>query len=306
MKLTVLRAWDFILFVHYQLVRFNIFPLWMTNVFLKSLSSWINGEKAFFVKQHSRLIIYYWISKKAVWKQHKHVLQSMSSLNHLKLGWKEKHSSTNRLYKKSKNTFGHLSLTSGNRFYPYSHPHPRPNDVYHFLDYRLCYDVTSKRFIAASFISQTFLFQVWELATGQRLLTLRYHSDGVTCMQFNDFAIVSGSYDRTVKLWDFTPKHPYLETLYWSDNLRRLLALRCLGKCVRCMIVFRSRCLWRNRPSWTVWLHSKHPCLRHLFKLYQQRDCTFNNCDVLLSLCIISVVNPGGFESRKSSGRNPL
>ena len=54
-------------------------------------------------------------------------------------------------------------------------------------------------------------FQVWELATGQRLLTLRYHSDGVTCMQFNDFAIVSGSYDRTVKLWDFTPQHPYLE-----------------------------------------------------------------------------------------------
>ena len=32
----------------------------------------------------------------------------------------------------------------------------------------------------------------------------RSHSDGVTCLQFNDFYIVSGSYDKTVKLWDFT------------------------------------------------------------------------------------------------------
>ena len=32
----------------------------------------------------------------------------------------------------------------------------------------------------------------------------RSHTDGVTCLQFNDFYIVSGSYDKTVKLWDFT------------------------------------------------------------------------------------------------------
>jgi len=46
--------------------------------------------------------------------------------------------------------------------------------------------------------------KVWDLPTGRRLVTLRSHSDGVTCLQFNDFYIVSGSYDKTVKLWDFT------------------------------------------------------------------------------------------------------
>ena len=61
--------------------------------------------------------------------------------------------------------------------------------------------------------------KVWHLPTGKRLVTLRWgqkiernwkilvfrsHSDGVTCLQFNDFYIVSGSYDKTVKLWDFT------------------------------------------------------------------------------------------------------
>ena len=35
-------------------------------------------------------------------------------------------------------------------------------------------------------------FQVWNLDTGQRLVTLKSHSDGVTCLQFNDFYIVSG------------------------------------------------------------------------------------------------------------------
>jgi F-box/WD-40 domain protein 7 len=46
--------------------------------------------------------------------------------------------------------------------------------------------------------------QVWNLETGQHLVTLRNHTDGVTCLQFNDRCIVSGSYDRTVKLWDFS------------------------------------------------------------------------------------------------------
>lgn len=46
--------------------------------------------------------------------------------------------------------------------------------------------------------------KVWRLSTGQRLVTLKSHTDGVTCLSFNDFVIVSGSYDKTVKLWDFT------------------------------------------------------------------------------------------------------
>jgi len=51
---------------------------------------------------------------------------------------------------------------------------------------------------------------MWSLESGQRLLTLRCHTDGVTCLQFNDYSIVSGSYDKTVKLWDFTPSHDFL------------------------------------------------------------------------------------------------
>lgn len=54
------------------------------------------------------------------------------------------------------------------------------------------------------------IFQMWSLESGQRLLTLRCHTDGVTCLQFNDYSIVSGSYDKTVKLWDFTPSHEFL------------------------------------------------------------------------------------------------
>ena len=60
------------------------------------------------------------------------------------------------------------------------------------------------------FFSWFFLKQMWSLESGQRLLTLRCHTDGVTCLQFNDYSIVSGSYDKTVKLWDFTPSHEFL------------------------------------------------------------------------------------------------
>ena len=40
--------------------------------------------------------------------------------------------------------------------------------------------------------------QVWDLETGQRLVTLRSHTDGVTCLQFNDFYIVSGALKTSV------------------------------------------------------------------------------------------------------------
>ncbi|XP_065181565.1 F-box/WD repeat-containing protein 1A-like [Sycon ciliatum] len=46
--------------------------------------------------------------------------------------------------------------------------------------------------------------KVWSIGKGQRLLTLHCHTDGVTCLQFNDRRIVSGSYDKTVKLYDFS------------------------------------------------------------------------------------------------------
>eukprot|EP00047_Mylnosiga_fluctuans_P019935 m.87569 g.87569 ORF g.87569 m.87569 type:complete len:580 (-) comp8325_c0_seq1:168-1907(-) len=46
--------------------------------------------------------------------------------------------------------------------------------------------------------------KVWDLRTRSRLLTLRCHSDGVTCVHFNDRALVSGSFDESVKLLDFS------------------------------------------------------------------------------------------------------
>lgn len=46
--------------------------------------------------------------------------------------------------------------------------------------------------------------KVWNLESGRRLVTLRSHTDGVTCLQFSDTKIVSGSYDKKVLLWDFT------------------------------------------------------------------------------------------------------
>lgn len=45
--------------------------------------------------------------------------------------------------------------------------------------------------------------QVWNVETGRRVTTLRGHGDGVTCLRFDDTRILSGSYDRSVKLWDF-------------------------------------------------------------------------------------------------------
>jgi F-box/WD-40 domain protein 7 len=45
--------------------------------------------------------------------------------------------------------------------------------------------------------------KVWDLRTGERLHTLKTHSDGVTCVQFSDTKLVSGSFDKTIKLLDF-------------------------------------------------------------------------------------------------------
>ncbi|EDV25362.1 uncharacterized protein TRIADDRAFT_24498, partial [Trichoplax adhaerens] len=46
--------------------------------------------------------------------------------------------------------------------------------------------------------------KVWCLKSGKRLATFVGHQDGVTHLQFNDRVIVSGSYDTSVRLWDFS------------------------------------------------------------------------------------------------------
>lgn len=61
--------------------------------------------------------------------------------------------------------------------------------------------VDKRRIVSAS---DDKTIKVWSLDTLERKVTLKSHTDGVTCLCFNDFFIVSGSYDKTVKLWDFT------------------------------------------------------------------------------------------------------
>lgn len=46
--------------------------------------------------------------------------------------------------------------------------------------------------------------QVWDIHTGERLVTLQRHSGGVTCCMFNDTQMACGSYDATIKLLDFS------------------------------------------------------------------------------------------------------
>lgn len=65
--------------------------------------------------------------------------------------------------------------------------------------------------------------QVWDRETLRRLVTLRNHTDGVTCLAFNDHVIVSGSYDKTVKLWDFSVCWIFLFSSFIISKLYKAL-----------------------------------------------------------------------------------
>ena len=43
--------------------------------------------------------------------------------------------------------------------------------------------------------------KIWNIKTGQCCHTLRGHVDHVLCLQFNDKQLVSGSADKTIKVW---------------------------------------------------------------------------------------------------------
>ena len=45
--------------------------------------------------------------------------------------------------------------------------------------------------------------KIWDLKTGGCIRTLRGHGSGVRCLQFNDHRLISGSIDRTLKVWDW-------------------------------------------------------------------------------------------------------
>ncbi|WFD35612.1 hypothetical protein MCUN1_002470 [Malassezia cuniculi] len=45
--------------------------------------------------------------------------------------------------------------------------------------------------------------RVWDLETGEQLRVLKGHARGVRCLQFDDVKLITGSMDRTLKIWNW-------------------------------------------------------------------------------------------------------
>lgn len=45
--------------------------------------------------------------------------------------------------------------------------------------------------------------KIWDLDTGKEVRTLTGHTDGIRCLQFDDSKLISGSMDRTLKVWNW-------------------------------------------------------------------------------------------------------
>ena len=59
--------------------------------------------------------------------------------------------------------------------------------------------------------------QMWSIESGANLKTLMGHSDAVTCISQESNRIISGSLDRTLKIWD--PKTgTCISTLDWMSS----------------------------------------------------------------------------------------
>merc|ERR1719270_2488171 len=79
--------------------------------------------------------------------------------------------------------------------------------------------------------------KVWCIRTHQNLKTLRGHRDAVTCLSLTEAAnvtssrqrprIISGSLDRTIKLWDLATGD-CLSTLDWMSSEGHTGVVRCL------------------------------------------------------------------------------
>ncbi|MBS0649696.1 MAG: WD40 repeat domain-containing protein, partial [Verrucomicrobia bacterium] len=48
--------------------------------------------------------------------------------------------------------------------------------------------------------------KVWDLGTGQLLQSLDSHKGLVSCLSVKDGMLISGSSDKKIKIWDFTPR----------------------------------------------------------------------------------------------------
>ncbi|KAK7428574.1 E3 ubiquitin ligase complex SCF subunit scon-2 [Neonectria magnoliae] len=45
--------------------------------------------------------------------------------------------------------------------------------------------------------------KIWNIETGEVMRTLRGHTSAVRCLQFDDTKLISGSFDRTIKIWNW-------------------------------------------------------------------------------------------------------
>ena len=62
------------------------------------------------------------------------------------------------------------------------------------------------------------LLQIWDIASGDCIMTLHNaHSDAVTCVQFDEQRIISGSLDRCIKFWDLRTGR-WITTLDWTQG----------------------------------------------------------------------------------------
>ncbi len=43
---------------------------------------------------------------------------------------------------------------------------------------------------------------VWDLSTNKNIFSLTGHAGDVNCLQFDEQRVVSGSWDKSLKLWD--------------------------------------------------------------------------------------------------------
>ena len=45
--------------------------------------------------------------------------------------------------------------------------------------------------------------KIWDIDTGEEIRTLRGHNSGIRCLQFDDSKLITGSLDRSVKVWNW-------------------------------------------------------------------------------------------------------
>jgi WD40 repeat protein len=70
----------------------------------------------------------------------------------------------------------------------------------------VCFDPDGRRLVT---VDQDSNVKLWDVASGQNVLTLRGHSAYVLCASFSPDGtrLATGGWDRTIKIWE-APKNP--------------------------------------------------------------------------------------------------